>query len=158
VGSATSVISGAVHGNLFLFANDAAMTRVGTFPPPRPGLNPLSPAPPFWFGFLDATLLSGTPGAIRDSIYLPVDYASNTKIRFDYMARNESFETLGLTLGDRWGVSFPGGAGGSQSLIFHAVPEPSTLGLALLAGLVMAHRRFSYRLATTTHDDILAIA
>jgi hypothetical protein len=38
------------------------------------------------------------------------------------------------------GVSFTNGAGGAQTIIFHAVPELSTLGLALLTGLSLPVR------------------
>jgi hypothetical protein len=51
---------------------------------------------------------------------------------------NESFATLGFARDDRWGLSFTGVAGGTQAIIFHAVPELSTLGLALVAGLALA--------------------
>jgi hypothetical protein len=74
-------------------------------------------------------------------VHLPDGYASNTHISLDYIALNESFATLGIARGDRWGVAFTGGAGGTQAIIFHAVPEPSTLGLALLAGLALAFGR-----------------
>jgi hypothetical protein len=145
VGNETSVISGAVHGDRYWFVNDAAMTTVGTTPPLEPGSTNLSPAPPFWFGFFDVTQTSGTPGAIQDSVLLPDGYASNEHISLDYVARSESFATLGIARGDRWGVSFTGGAGGTQAIIFHAVTEPSTLGLPLLAGLALARRRSSHR-------------
>jgi hypothetical protein len=138
VGNETSVISSAVGGDVFRFLNDAALTTVGTPPPLKPGSTNLSPAPPFWFGFSDATQTSGTPGTIRDEVKLPDGYASNTRISLDYIALNESFATLGFAHGDRWGVSFAGSAGGTQAIIFHAVPEPSTLGLALSAGLALA--------------------
>jgi hypothetical protein len=144
VGRETSVKSSALQGDLFQFLNDAAMTTVGTPPPPRFSFG-LSPAPPFWFGFSNATQTSGTPGGIRDAVYLPDDYASNEFISLDYLARNESFATLGLARNDRWGVSFANGAGGAQAMIFHAAPEPSTIGLAVLAGAALFARRSSHR-------------
>jgi hypothetical protein len=128
------VMSGSVNGDQYFFANDAAMTTVGT-PRLQGKSNFLNTRPPFWFGFEDLTQMAGTPGRFRDEVYVPDGYTSNDFISLDFIERNNTFATLGLALGDRWGVSFTDGAGGTQSIIFHAIPEPSTFGVALLSAL-----------------------
>ena len=82
---------------------------------------------------------------------LPDGYASNEFISLDYIALDESFATLGFSRGDRWGVLFADGAGGTQAIIFHAVPEPSTLGLALVAWLALPVRRWSASVTLGCH-------
>jgi len=128
-GKRTTVISGVVAGDGFRFFNDAAMTSIGSPPPLKPGSHSINPAPPFWFGFLDVTQTSGSPGTIIDDVYLPDGYSSNELISFDCIAFNTSFAALGFARGDRWGVSFVNGTGGTQQIIFQAVPEPSTISL-----------------------------
>ena len=133
----TSVISGAVDGDYFSLNNDHSITRIGTAPPLRVGSPSLSPAPPFWFGFSDTTQTSGPSGVFRDSVYLPDGYVSNEFVKFDYVARRRTLAALGLSLGDRWGVSFPSG-GRTESMIFYVVPEPSTLVGVFVAGIAFA--------------------
>jgi hypothetical protein len=140
-GNQTTVISAAVQGIAFRFLNDAALMSVGTYPPLQLSSKVLTNAPPFWFGFLDITQTTGTPGALRDGVYLPFGYASNEFISLDYTARNQSFANLGFARGDRWGVSFTNGSGGTQEIIFHAAPEPSALGLSVLAVTACSRRR-----------------
>jgi hypothetical protein len=83
VGSETRVSSLAVQGDVFQFSSDAALTPIGTPPPPQFS-HSLNGAPKFWFGFVNATQTSGTPGAIKDEVYLPDGYASNQFISLDF--------------------------------------------------------------------------
>ncbi len=134
----TEVASRGVAVDLFYLPNDA-LTKIGT-PPLQTGTVLLTGSPPFWFGFNDVTQTGGIPGAVQDMLYLPHGYRSGEFIGHNFIARSRSFRQFGISLGDRWGVSFDSGTG-TQSMIFYAVPEPLSAVLLAIFGAAAVCRR-----------------
>lgn len=137
--SESGLISSSMAGQNYLAPNDIFFTPVGTVPSPTT-ITTLSNDPLFWYGFTDHTPSAGVVGAFDDNIQLPAGYVSGQTITLCSTEPATNLAALGLTQGDFWGVEFEDGTGGTQSLTFEVVPEPSSLVL-LLGCVVLCLRR-----------------
>lgn len=143
-----STVESRLNGSDFYSRSEKSFAPFGA----APGVSFVAtPDPGFTVGFGDHSA--------RDQLYLPDGYISASTLSNNYTFSGISFDDLGLTIGDSWGVEFPvfdsagNTTGATQRMTFQAVaavPEPgSVLLLSTMAiGFVATSRR---RLRTREH-------
>lgn len=135
-GTHTQLNSPTSNGYTYWLPDDMAMMPLGSFPI-YSRVTRLRRASPFWFGYSDLAQSLGPPNTIVDRVVLPAGYESGSTVNLSFLEPNKDFSSLKIIPGDFWGVSFTDGKGGTQSVLFHALPEPASL-IILLAALFVS--------------------
>jgi|GEM_PF-2980425 len=141
-GASTALSTTQSIGDVYSFNDDQGLTRVGSWPTYSVPAHSVLLSQSIWYGFTDATRLLSS--SITDWVIVPDGYVSGDYLDISFVEPNRSFRSLFLTPGNLWGVSFDNGAGGVQSMLFHAVPvpEPSSALLLTLGSVFLGSVRF----------------